>query len=391
MNILFILNNRCIPKKGGLERATDTITRGLYALGHKIAILYSSRISLRDTENICAKEYCMPAEKPYIYDSAAKDYYKDLLSKLDIDVIIFQNAITDNRYFFLENAPCKIKKIACINNQVLHRVYPSARFCEYNFSSLKGTIWKSFWHILPSLARRMTLNRLHKEYLHLYSISDKIVLLANSYKTQLKESFKLSTDKFITIHNSFSFPNEILNQKYDKEKIILFVGRISEYYKNAISFIKIWEKIYKQNPEWKALMIGDDNNNQNLHNYINEHKIKRIDIKEFTDPVPYYQKASILCMTSFYEGFGNVLIEAMAFGCVPSAFDNAKAASEIFDNNISGLLIPSYDLNKYADSLNKIMNDETALLIMQQRAKEKSKEFAPEKIIKQWDDMIKNL
>lgn len=54
-------------------------------------------------------------------------------------------------------------------------------------------------------------------------------------------------------------------------------------------------------------------------------------------------------MTSDYEGFGMVLTEGMAFGCVPLAFNSFPSLRDIVDEGRDGFIIPPFDIDAYAE------------------------------------------
>ena len=59
----------------------------------------------------------------------------------------------------------------------------------------------------------------------------------------------------------------------------------------------------------------------------------------------------IFCMTSNYEGFPMVLLEAMQFGCVPIAFKSFESLDDIIINHNNGYQITPFDIYEYINSL----------------------------------------
>ena len=67
------------------------------------------------------------------------------------------------------------------------------------------------------------------------------------------------------------------------------------------------------------------------------------------------KRAPILCMTSNYEGFPMVLVEAMQYGCVPFAFDSFPSLYDIINDGINGVIVPAFDEDSYAKKSHVIL------------------------------------
>ena len=120
--------------------------------------------------------------------------------------------------------------------------------------------------------------------------------------------------------------------------------------------------------------------------------LKRVEFEGFQQPKPYYERASILLLTSEYEGFPLVLAECMSFGVIPAVYNSYSAVSDIIDNGKDGIVIPyhkdGYKANEAADMLATIMKDEDKQEHMALAAIEKSKEYSVEKIYGEWEKVL---
>lgn len=199
-----------------------------------------------------------------------------------------------------------------------------------------------------------------EEYTQWYKLYDKIVLLSNKYIPVFISYIKNDPLKKIT---SISNPLTIKGNNiiYKKEKILLFVGRLCKQAKRPDRIVMIWEKIYKNNPDWELIVIGDGELKDSLITYCTKKQIKNIKFIGKIDPTPYYQKASILCLTSTYEGFGLVITEALSYNIIPFAFNSYKAVEELIKHGLTGFLIKPFNLNTYARQLCKLMRSEAEI------------------------------
>jgi len=111
----------------------------------------------------------------------------------------------------------------------------------------------------------------------------------------------------------------------------------------------------------------------------------------FQSPEIYYDRASVFCMTSAFEGFGLVLVEAMAYGCIPFAFKSYPNVVDIIDDNENGELISPFLTDEYAEKLSKLMDNEDQIQIMANNAKIKSDKFRIEIIGNMWLQLFKSV
>lgn len=95
--------------------------------------------------------------------------------------------------------------------------------------------------------------------------------------------------------------------KSQKEKILLYVGRIENRQKRIDLLLKTWALVQKQCIDWSLVIVGDGNSKEELTNLSLSVKLERVRWVDRCDPRPFYEKASIFALTSSFEGFGIVL------------------------------------------------------------------------------------
>ena len=110
---------------------------------------------------------------------------------------------------------------------------------------------------------------------------------------------------------------------------------------------------------WKLIIVGDGVMKEQIQAKILEKNLQdTITLKPFTKDIEKeYLNASIYAMTSHFEGFGMVLVEASSYALPCIAFDIAAGPSDIIESGVSGYLIEDNDLQDYADRLIELMSD----------------------------------
>lgn len=102
-----------------------------------------------------------------------------------------------------------------------------------------------------------------------------------------------------------------------------------------------------------------------------------------------FQSASFTMLTSVYEGQGLVLLEAMAAGCIPIAYDIEYGPSDIITDGIDGFLVPNGDVRALATALERLTKmSDSELTAMRRAAIKRSQDFSPANITRLWNENL---
>jgi glycosyltransferase involved in cell wall biosynthesis len=105
------------------------------------------------------------------------------------------------------------------------------------------------------------------------------------------------------------------------------------------------------------------------------------------DPVPFYMTADLFVLASNYEGFGNVIVEALSCGIPVVSTDCPAGPAEILNNGEFGTLVPVND----APSLTEAMRLALSSPHDAEKLKRRAKDFTPEISAKKYIDLIEKL
>ena len=109
------------------------------------------------------------------------------------------------------------------------------------------------------------------------------------------------------------------------------------------------------------------------------------------DVVKVYQDSSIFVLSSRFEGFGMVLVEAMACGLPVVSFDCPAGPDEIITDGVDGLLVPSGDVHALAEKLMALMSDESLRIRLGQQTLLTAQRYDMATLANQWKTLFEKV
>lgn len=369
MNILFLLK---YYKVGGVETVTHALANKFQENGHKCIIYCLS-------DNGCDNEiypYLNAAIKVVFSDNKNVENLRTVLVNNHIDVVINQSGHLKESIFILRKASKKldIKVISVYHNM------PGVRS-----DNRKESIIKRF---------KKTLQRIKAIYQmrYVYEGSQHYVLLSPSFVEIFKSYTHLhSVRKLKVIPNPLTIYSTNCHDQYEiKNKELIYVGRLDYNQKRVHRIIDIWSIIESKFPEWKLTIVGDGPEKSVVEKQVKLLGMKNVSFEGFKNPEPYYERATILLLTSEYEGFPLVIAEAMSFGVVPVVYGSYSAVYDIIEDEKNGFIIPYssvFNTSKMADKLMNLMSSEALLKKVSREARKNSIRYSSDIIYGQWMDL----
>ena len=221
----------------------------------------------------------------------------------------------------------------------------------------------------------------------IYSLSDAFVVLCQPSAGFITRIAHIQDpSKFAVIHNANTYLPTELAPAYDKEPIVLYVGRLVKG-KGIEHIPTIWRQVSAQHPDWRLVVLGDGPYRATLE----KAQLANCDILGTQEPKPYYERAAISILTSNAEGWSMVLTEAMQYGVVPVAFDSFLATGVVLDEGRAGVLVPPFDLNLFAQEVSSLIADSDRRTAMAEHARRYVQAFDIDHIIADWERLFERL
>lgn len=224
----------------------------------------------------------------------------------------------------------------------------------------------------------------------IYSKYDKFVVLTNGDREAWDTKNCVTIPNFSSIKESKGI-TELRNYRVTEKKQIILLARLMPQ-KRIDLMIRVWAKLAKDFPDWQVKVLGDGMLREDLGLMVEGLGLKDSflmpgGVKDVTSEL---EASEILCLTSEYEGFGIVLIEAMLKGIPTIAFEYV-GVHDIIEDGVDGYVIPFGDIDAYAAKLRLLMESEELRERISERALVSVKKFDKERVMQRWVELFDSL
>ncbi|MEF2278527.1 glycosyltransferase [Deinococcus sp. YIM 134068] len=109
------------------------------------------------------------------------------------------------------------------------------------------------------------------------------------------------------------------------------------------------------------------------------------------NPYPLMRHAAAFALSSRWEGFGNVVVEALACGVPVVSTDCPSGPAEILEGGRHGLLVPTDDAGALASALGTVLGDSALAARLRENGPRRARDFAPEVTVPQWEGVLREV
>jgi glycosyltransferase involved in cell wall biosynthesis len=349
-----------ISGKGGTEKACIGLANYLVTVGYNVSILS-------------------------LYDG--KSPFFQLKSSVKLFEIFPQNQS------FRRHTPYIVRQVRkyVAENQIDILVSVETILCAYSVPALffvKKTKHIAWEHFNYEANFGLLIRKVARQLAAIFC--DKIIVLTNRDRS-LWHKNTLAKNKLLCIPN-VAFPKEITSNNYElREHLVIAVGRLT-YQKGFDMLLNAWNNIAEKVGDWKLLIIGSGEDAKKLEEYICKNNLsKSAKIIAATAEIDsYYNRASIFCLSSRFEGLPMVLIEAQQFGLPIVAFDCNTGPAEVVDDKVNGILCKPNDISSLCDGLMTCIDNQNLRLSYSKQAYASANKFDKDVIYATWLKLLTN-
>lgn len=214
---------------------------------------------------------------------------------------------------------------------------------------------------------------------------DRFVVLTDEDKASWTE-----LNNVIVIPDPLAFTIDEVSPLTNKR--VIAVGRYV-YQKGFDLLLQAWAKIENQHSDWELVVYGMGDRDP-YEQIIDDLRIDRSRCHLYgstPDIKKEYLNSSLFVFSSRFEGFGMVLIEAMACGLPVVSFDCPCGPKDIVRHDEDGMLVPSGDTDSLADAMHKLMSDDDLRKDMASKAIINVRRFQLDEIAQRWKTLFNSL
>jgi glycosyltransferase involved in cell wall biosynthesis len=171
--------------------------------------------------------------------------------------------------------------------------------------------------------------------------------------------------------------------------LLLAVGRLGVE-KGFDLLLEAFSKIAASQPLWDLAIVGEGSCRGALSEQASRLRIadRVVMPGRAGDIAAWYKRASLFVLSSRFEGFPNVLVEAMAYGLPSISFACPTGPSDVIRDGVNGTLVNPGDIEGLAHAMSLLMSDEGARQGLAQDAQLVRSQFAPEEIMPLWKSLV---
>lgn len=234
-----------------------------------------------------------------------------------------------------------------------------------------------------------------------YRFANQVIALSNGVKDNLRKRYKVNPNKIHVIYNPVDLQtihkqmsNGVIDENYrplihSQRKIIVTAGRLVKE-KDQQTLIRAFAKVNEQ-IDSELLILGDGELKGELQqlakNLQVEEHVHFIGFQE--NPYVYFHHADVFALSSISEGFGHVLVEALATGTLIVSTDCQPGAKEVLRDGEYGMIVEIGNADEMADHIVQTLTlsaEEKSDKIA--KGYDRANEFAATNIVKQYEDVF---
>jgi glycosyltransferase involved in cell wall biosynthesis len=234
-----------------------------------------------------------------------------------------------------------------------------------------------------------------------YSMADKIIAVSKGTKNSLVNHFGMREARVIVIYNPVDLDkirvlfSERVDHPWFTEKgvlIIIAVGRFVNQ-KGFPHLVKAFSMVVNKIRMARLVILGEGSERQRLENLVLELGLKdKVNLLGYQqNPYKFMAKSYLFVLSSLYEGFPNVVLEAMACGVPVIATSCPSGPEEIITDGINGYLVAVGDVDALAGAILKLLKDDSLRRLLAENGRKRVEDFRLEKMVAEYERALEEM
>lgn len=373
--MLIIYNIAATYNSGGMERVLANKANWLVQNGYEVIILTTDQKSRRPFFEF--------DQRIRFYDLGIN--YEDNNGKSFLNKLINYPFKLWKHKRILQKFLPKLKadvvvSMFCNDASILTKIRDGSRkVLEIHFSRFKRQQYgrKGLWKIADEIRSRNDLKVVSK--------FDRFVVLTDEDK-----GYWGNLSNIQVIPNARTFVLEKPAELNDKK--VIAVGRYC-YQKGYDRLLEAWSIVCKDVEGWELHLVGEGEDRTVLQKQICDLGLmdKVFLGRAETDMISVYASASVLALSSRYEGLPMVLLEAQAMGLPIVSFMCKCGPKDVITDGVDGFLVEDGDVASLAARMIELIENKGLRKIMGHQAYKNSERFSQERVMSQWENLFKEI
>ena len=369
---------------GGAERSVLKLARGLIQQGYRVDILVFEKIdTLADEIPPDARLFELKLEKIHNFRDRihlAKRFGFRILKFLRTDLL--KDARSVAAYIDEEKPNCVLPSLPRAK---------SAALLALGFTKLNPVTIPTVHSVLMNRKRRF-----RKLYAILFPTADHIIAVSDGVADNHSLTLEIPRERISRIYNPADIAEiEQMAQAVPEHPwmtdngppVILSAGRLARV-KDFPTLLKAFRQVSRSR-DVRLIILGEGSWRQRLEKMIRKMGVEaKVSLPGWaSNPYAFMSRAAMFVLSSKNEGLGNVLIEAMACGCLCVSTNCSSGPAEILDNGRFGPLVPVGDYSALAAAMERVLDSPPDKDTLQARAQE----FSLDASVDQYERLILEL
>lgn len=354
----------------------------------KVCFFISSISGKGGTERVCSEIANSLVQQGK--DVTIVSLFEGLIPTYSLDERIHLIQLFRQKQSFLKNYFKVVRRLNKIikETRFTHFIVADTILCVFAAPVLFGKKTKHIaWEHFNYTATFGLMSRKVSRWVAAY-FADRIVVLTERDILLWNEKLKCR-HKMVCIPNPMLLGDVNIMPYSEREQLIIAAGRLT-YQKGYDLLIRAWSLVADKFQDWRLIILGSGEDEQLLREMISKQVPDgRLQLITYSERIfDYYNKASLFCLSSRFEGLPMVLIEALAFRLPIVSFNCNTGPEEIVEHGKNGLLCEPENVEQFSAAIEEVLKSEQLRIKFSNYTQHMITKFEKSVVMKKWEELL---